>query len=88
MNSVLSVQLFGCQNSRNLYSPNRIWKINQTEVFHFTCCLKTLIKAMIRDDRGQGDMHLKSCKNYQRTSTTQCSLDMYFKYKYHVVYGP
>ena len=33
--------------SRNLYSPNRLWKMNQTEVFHFTCCLKTLVATKL-----------------------------------------
>ena len=29
-------------------------------------------KAMIRDDRNQGKVNSKSCKNYQRSSTTEC----------------
>ena len=40
------VQLFTCQNSRNLWNPDRMLKIYHTEVFHSTCCLKTLVKSM------------------------------------------
>ena len=47
---VLSETQLCSAESRNLCSPNRLWKMNPTEVFHFTRCLKTLGLPLIENN--------------------------------------
>ena len=53
----------------NDLASNHVW-LAQLGSSHLLTSSK--FKAMIRDDRNQGKVNSKSCKNYQRRSKTEC----------------